>query len=266
MQYLLFRSTMWTLAFLVLGATLITTEAEAMGPTSSRTWVGVVLGDADSQPGVEVDVVLRRSPAHQAGLQDGDRILSVNRRTVRTPGKLESILGQQRPGRTITMSVERDGSTLDLEIEVSLSPSASRVLELHHRGFPLPDLELTDLDGDKIDLTASRDAPLVLEFWATWCTVCRQVSRKLEGALEKSPDSFEVLSVTGEDADTVREHLATHPKAHEIALDPDSRAHDALLVHSYPFLLVIDPDGEVIAVTNRIDNVDSLIEDLVADQ
>jgi thiol-disulfide isomerase/thioredoxin len=256
----LFRPALSILLALAAISLLLVPTASAQ---SSRSWVGIVLGDTDSQPGVVVDVVLRRSPAHEAGIEDGDRILAANGRPVRTTGKLESILRDQRPGRSVVFTVGREGTTTTLEVAVATSPSAAEVLDMHHRGFPIPDVEISDLDGDDLAITGENEGLVVLEFWATWCSVCRQVSRKLEDALEEHPDAFTVLSVTSEDAETVREHLKTHPKAHTIALDEGNRAHEAFLVNSYPFVVVVEPDGKIQAVVTSISDMDELIAGLV---
>ena len=258
-------------AFVTVCAVAVPThQAAADSPLSSsvttRAWVGVVLGDADSQPGVEVDTVLRRSPAYAAGIEDGNRILSVNGRQVRTPGKLESILHRQPAGRTISMSIERDGDTEEVELSLMPSPDAGEVLRLHHRGYDVPSVRLQDLDGQPVDLSDIGDRPVVLEFWATWCSVCRQVSRKLEAAVDEHPGAFDVLSITSEDASTVTEHLETQPKAHDIAIDPDERAHEEFLVNSYPFVAVINPDGTIEDVTTNVGAVDDLIHKLIKDR
>ncbi len=262
MRRSLFRPALSILLATAATLLLLTPTAYAQ---SSRAWVGIVLGDTDSRPGVDVDVVLRRSPAHEAGMEDGDRVLAVNGRPVRTTGKLESILREQRPGRSVVLTIEREGATKTLEVAVAASPPTAEVIDMHHRGFAVPDVALTDMDGADLSLTGQFEGLVVVEFWATWCSVCRQVSRKLEAALDEHPEAFTVLSVTSEDADTVRDHLETHPKAHTIALDEGNGAHEAFLVNSYPFVVVIEPEGKIQTVVTSIGDMDQLITGLVSD-
>ena len=234
-------------------------EASAQGSALSRGYVGVVLGDTDSQDGVAIDTVLRRSPAYSAGIKDGDRILSVNGEAVRTPGKVQTLFRSQPVGRVLLLEIARDEETLRFEVGLTESPTSSEVHRLHLQGFEAPDISLHDLDGDAILIADLHDRPVVLEFWATWCTVCRQVSRKLEEAVEAAPDAFHVLAVTSEDVSTVQKHLTTRPMKLDIAIDDGNRAHDAFLVNSYPLVAVIDTDGTVRDVATSLSQIDEII-------
>lgn len=227
----------------------------------ARPWVGVVLGDTDSRAGVAVARVLRRSPAHAAGIEDGDRILSVNGEQVRTVGKLQMLLRGQPVGRSISLSVERHGQTFDVDVELVPSPSSSEVVRLHLRGFEAPEFALHDLQGDPIDVEALSDRPLILEFWATWCTACRRVTRLLEEAAERSPDAFYALAITAEDAATVERHLETRPMSLTIGLDGENTAHDGFLINSYPVVIVIGSDGRVTHIANSVSEVEAILED-----
>ncbi len=261
----LFRALLTLTVALAAALALPATVAADSGATGAlaRPWIGVVLGESDAQAGVAVDMVLRRSPAHAAGLQDGDRILSVNGEPVRTTGKLQTILRGQPIGRQVALEVQRGDETFQASMPLRAAPSSSDLLRLHLEGFPAPELSsLRDLDGEPVDASADGERPLVLDFWATWCGVCRQVNRRLQEALEESPDSFRVISITSEEPRVVRDHLQTRPRRLPVAIDTDSAAHDALLVSTYPLVIVISPDGEVTHVVTGLQQVEALLPSL----
>ena len=236
-------------------------EGTSPGPMA-RPWIGVVLADSDPRPGVEVRTVLRRGPAHGAGLQDGDRILSVNGEPVRSVGKLQTLLGGQPVGRQVQLEIARGQETLSAAVSIEASPSSSEILRRHLLGFPMPPIQgLQTLDGEPIDLSA-RAGVQVLDFWATWCTVCRQVTRELDAALNEAPGSFQVLSITSEDLGTVRAHLQTRPRPQPVALDTDEEAHSALLITTYPTVVVLDADGSIAHIATGLRQVRDLLPTL----
>jgi C-terminal processing protease CtpA/Prc len=79
---------------------------------SERSYMGVYLVENyDGSSGAYIDAVLEGSPADQAGLASGDRIISVNDGLVSTIPDLVSHLKRTAPGTTITLRVEREDET-----------------------------------------------------------------------------------------------------------------------------------------------------------
>ncbi len=69
--------------------------------------------------GALVAGVERGGPAHVAGIQPGDIILSVNDRPVQTTTDLARLIGGTKPGETVKLQVWRDRSASVLSIKVS---------------------------------------------------------------------------------------------------------------------------------------------------
>ncbi|MDX2283471.1 MAG: Do family serine endopeptidase [Bacteroidia bacterium] len=66
--------------------------------------------------GVLIDSVGRGSAAADAGIRAGDVVTAVNGKTVRSASELQAIVGAQRPGDKVTLSVSRDGSSREVAV------------------------------------------------------------------------------------------------------------------------------------------------------
>ena len=111
-------------------------------------WMGVGLQTLTSdvagtfnmktQGGALVEQVSPGSPAAKAGIQGGDQtvdvqgqqftiggdvIVKADNTTIKTADDLIAFLGTKRPGDTITVTVERDGQTKDLQVTLAERPS-----------------------------------------------------------------------------------------------------------------------------------------------
>ena len=91
---------------------------------------------------------------------------------------------------------------------------------------PAPGFELPDLDGDQHRQADYRGRILVVNFWATWCTPCREEMPSLERLHRALQD--EGVTVVAINMGDARRHVA--------AFDREARL-------SFP--LLIDPSGEV---------------------
>jgi serine protease Do len=76
----------------------------------------------DKSKGVLIQSVQKGGAGEDAGLKDGDVILSVEGKEVNAPNELQVIIGSHHPGETVKLVVFRDGKTIDKE--VTLKPKS----------------------------------------------------------------------------------------------------------------------------------------------
>ncbi|MBX5480706.1 MAG: trypsin-like peptidase domain-containing protein [Myxococcaceae bacterium] len=125
----------------------------------ARGWLGVniVEGVSAHGKGAVVSDVFRGSPAAQAGLAPGDRVLGVNGATVQSFQQLLRKISFLAPGTRATLLVERDGRQLELTVTLAQRPS-SRMLRT------LAEADRADALGLILrELTADLARPLGLE-------------------------------------------------------------------------------------------------------
>jgi peroxiredoxin len=89
--------------------------------------------------------------------------------------------------------------------------------------------------------------PVLLEFWATWCTMCTIAKPAVESInREFSPKGLKVMAVTSEDASKVKTWLKDNEMAVPIYLDANGVGADMFQVVALPHAVVIDRKGSIV--------------------
>lgn len=112
--------------------------------STARAWLGVSVQDLTPKlakangnkvtEGAMVNDVERKSPADSAGIEEGDVIVEFNGRKIYDADDLRKAVGRAKPGTTISVVIDRKGTTKTLKVKVGRNPARrSRVL---HSTFP----------------------------------------------------------------------------------------------------------------------------------
>lgn len=110
------------------------------------------------------------------------------------------------------------------------------------------DFEASNLDGERFRLSDLRGRPLVINFWATWCTSCLAEMPVLEEQRRAHvEDGLAIVAVNvGEGAGDAREFIdALQLREFFVAMDPDLTIADAYGVRGLPQSVFVDRNGVV---------------------
>jgi thiol-disulfide isomerase/thioredoxin len=114
---------------------------------------------------------------------------------------------------------------------------------------PAPAFQLSGRDGKTINLAQFKGQVVMINFWATWCTPCRQEMPLLEDIYKKyKPMGFTMLGVNVEpdpkDAEAWLGKLSK-PVTFPIAYDVDSKVSKLYKVETMPTTVLVDRKGNV---------------------
>ena len=112
-------------------------------------------------------------------------------------------------------------------------------------GEPAPDFSLTTLDGKELRLSDFEGTPVVLNFWASWCTPCREEFPLLKHAYAQGAGAWQLIGVDTQDLiesdgrDFAKEQRANWPNGY----DADGEVKKGYGVTGLPETFFIDADG-----------------------
>jgi thiol-disulfide isomerase/thioredoxin len=117
-------------------------------------------------------------------------------------------------------------------------------------GAMAPGAAVEMLDGTAVDLAQYiGKTPVVLEFWATWCPLCKKLEPQLQAAREKYAGKVTFISVGVKDNQTPEKQKAFADAQHiggVFVFDRDGKAVAAYKAPHTSYLVVIDAKGKVV--------------------
>jgi peroxiredoxin len=97
---------------------------------------------------------------------------------------------------------------------------------------PAPALAGRDLGGHQISLAELRGKPVVVHFWATWCSVCAAEASTID-SLARQHTVLTVASSSGQ-AEEIRASMAKSGVSFPVVVDPEGELARAWGVHAFP--------------------------------
>jgi peroxiredoxin len=114
------------------------------------------------------------------------------------------------------------------------------------------DFTLPDLEGNDVTLSKLLDkGPVLLSFWATWCTPCKEEMKKLQPLYEKYKDQgFTYLAVNQDNQKSVskvKSYVSANSYTFTVVLDMEKAIFEAYSGVGMPYSLLIDSDKNIVA-------------------
>jgi putative serine protease PepD len=93
------------------------------GQAVQHAYLGVQIGDSPSGTGAVVSTVKADTPASKAGLKAGDVITANDGDPVANADDLTAKINAHKPSQKVTLSVERGGKSLSIDVTLGVRPS-----------------------------------------------------------------------------------------------------------------------------------------------
>lgn len=127
---------------------------------------------------------------------------------------------------------------------------------------PVPDFDMTLLDGEAMSFGDCRGKKVLLNFWATWCGPCVGEMPAFQRLADEYPDDLVILAVNcSEKQDTVQKFAEKKGYTFPIILDTEGDIQAMFGgITTIPLTVFIDEEGYIVTVSKGASDADSMYE------
>ena len=142
-------------------------------------------------------------------------------------------------------------STTSSPAEEMQSNSAEKTTKAEYE--PAPDFAVIDKYREEHRLSDFKGKPVVLNFWASWCSPCKMEMPDFNDAYKKLGDKVQFMMVNlsngynGEDFETAKAFMENQDYEFPVFYDVNEDAGNKYYTYSIPVTYFIDADGMLIA-------------------
>jgi thiol-disulfide isomerase/thioredoxin len=116
-------------------------------------------------------------------------------------------------------------------------------------GASAPVVKVNDLDGKPVDLAQYiGKKPVFLEFWATWCELCKELLPRVRAAKAAYGSDVEFIGINvtvNQSRDRVRRYLETEKPPFRTLYDDEGTSTRAYEVPATSYVVIVDRSGKV---------------------
>jgi peroxiredoxin len=178
------------------------------------------------------------------------------------------VLGLCAVGAVVALTNDDDGVDGEFVLDQPGMYSES-VTTIDQTGKPLPDVELSDADGQPVALRSFEGKPMVINIWYSTCVPCARELRDFAEVSGELGDSVQFVGVDPVDgAAKMQAFAAERGVAYPLLLDTHGTLITAAEVAAFPTTLFVSADGRIVHQTSTISADDlrsTIAEHLVSD-
>lgn len=114
-------------------------------------------------------------------------------------------------------------------------------------GLNAPEFTIYDIDGIPFSLAELEGKPVILIFWASWCSVCKSILPDLQSTyLEFSRDDVEIISINMTYQDqlpAVEAYISESKITFPVLIDVTGAVASSFSIRALPTAFIINPEG-----------------------
>lgn len=138
------------------------------------------------------------------------------------------------------------------ETESQMPQGSDAPAETEPSKVEAPDFTVENANGEEVKLSDYVGKPIVLNFWASWCSPCKSEMPEFNEAWEELDGEVQFLMVNMTDGaretvDTAKEYVEGQGFSFPVFFDTGSEAAMAYSAYSLPTTYFIDAEGYVVA-------------------
>lgn len=116
---------------------------------------------------------------------------------------------------------------------------------------PAVDFTVTDQQGNSVSLSDMKGRPVIINFWASWCSPCRSEMPHFDKMYKEYGNEiqFMMVNLTGdsETVDTASSYIESEGYSFPVYYDTDGEGASAYSVYSIPATYFIDAKGNIVS-------------------